>query len=179
MEVNSQGQVIGNAVRLGTDGGGYSPWFYDHNLGQTFDLTLSTRSDGYANGYVEYLGEDGVAMGYYNKFAEDDSSAGSRWFYFTVAEGILDITDYLLETGLNVAEVGWEYISETYRPNSAGQLTGNGGYLNDGVSTRGAFLLTPSRSTSVPEIDLGGAGIAFGLLAGLMAVCRERGKVRS
>jgi hypothetical protein len=63
-QVNEVGQVIGRSNRH--NGGstylGQDAWFYDSVRDQTFPLSLSTRSDGYAYSQAQYLGDDGLVL---------------------------------------------------------------------------------------------------------------------
>jgi hypothetical protein len=142
--MNEVGQVIGSSERY--NGGsallGQDAWFYDPLLQQTFSLSLSTRSDGVAFSSVNYLGDDGLALGYYQLFDAFDNSLGYRAFYFTVAGGLHDLGS-LVEGGLSAN--GWDYLASAVRENSRGQIIG-GGKLTSPSGDQMPYLLTP-----VPE----------------------------
>lgn len=141
-DINENGQVVGTNQRYdGMLDAGQSWWLYDADLGQTFDLTVSERSDGYAFSSVHYFGDDGLVLGTYTLFDQNDNDLGQRAFYFTVDDGVSDLTDFLLLSGLDIADDGWEYLASAFRSNALGQIIGNG-IINDGTQSQGAYLLT-------------------------------------
>jgi hypothetical protein len=145
-ELNDVGQAIGYSQRYngGSTDLGQDAWFYDPLLDQTFALTLSTRSDGYAFSSADYLGEDGLVVGTYTLFDAFDNNLGDRAFYFTVADGLHDLGS-LVDGGLSAN--GWDnlvvgHLFGTLRANDLGQILGLGKLTSqtDGVM---AYLLTP------------------------------------
>jgi hypothetical protein len=144
-QLNEAGQVIGYSYRY--DGGstdlGQDAWFYDPLLDETFALTLSTRSDGYAFSSADYLGEDGLVVGTYTLFDAFDNNLGYRAFYFTVADGLHDLGS-LVDGGL--AANGWDDLVVnqfgTLRANDLGQIIGYG-KLTSQTNGVMAYLLTP------------------------------------
>ncbi len=141
LDLNEAGQVSGSAKRY--NGGsvelGRTAWIYDPVTEQTFDLTLSSRSDGYAFSAISYLGNNGLAVGYYKLYDDLDVYIGDRVFYFTVEDGLHDL-GMLVEGGLGAT--GWESLAYALRTNSIGQILGNG-ELTSPVGSTAAFLLTP------------------------------------
>jgi len=142
-QLNEAGQVRGYSYRYngGSTQLGQDAWVYDPVLDQTFAINLSTRSDGYADSFVSYLGEDGLALGTYDLFDASDNDLGRRAFSFTVADGLHDLGS-LVEGGLPAN--GWDYLADAIRANSLGQILGQQGQLTSGGQM--SFLLTP-----VPE----------------------------
>lgn len=167
--LNAAGQAAGTAKRYvaGTTlAMGNSAWFYDPTLGETFSLDLSIRSDGFAHSSIAYLGDDGLVLGSFSLFDENDVSLGSRAFSFTLADGAQDLGS-LVFGGLD--EAGWSSLANTFRANGAGQLLGNG-LLADGTTNSIAYILTPVSAVPVPgAVWLLGSG-----LAGLLGVARRR-----
>jgi hypothetical protein len=146
--LNEAGQAAGYAERY--NGGstylGRSAWFYDDDLNQTFEAPeLSVRTDGYAYSRIQYLGDDGLALGYYELYS-GMTYMGSRALAFTVADGWQEL-GLLVDGGL--AFNGWQYLANAYYANGAGQILGNG--LRT-TQTGGAlsYLLTPITEV-VPE----------------------------
>ena len=103
---NAAGQVAGTAERYnGSISAGESAWFFDPTTNTTFNLDGSISiSTGYANSMVQYLGENGLALGYYEFFNSGGVSQGNRAFSFTVADGWNDLGS-LVDGGLNAS--GW------------------------------------------------------------------------
>ncbi len=141
--MNEQGQVTGTSPRYnGGDGSkymGWSAWFYDPTLKKTFPLVLSTGSDGYAYSKVEYLGEDGLALGVYALINNIDNSISTRAFGFDAMHGMRDLGS-LVDGGLSVN--GWSYLAHVVRNNGRGQVLGHG-VLGDQTGGQFAYLLTP------------------------------------
>jgi len=159
-QLNEAGQVIGASYRYngGSTQLGQDAWFYDPVLDQTFMLQLSTRSDGYASSSAEYLGENGLVLGYYTLFDTLDNNLGDRAFYFTIADGLHDLGS-LVDGGLTAN--GWDYLAGAIRAGGLGQILGHGKLTSQSGSAM-AYLLTP-----VPEpsaLLLAALG-AVGLLA--------------
>lgn len=141
LELNEAGQVAGLAWRYnGEDTDlGRTAWLYDSESDQTFDLTISSRSDGYAFSAIAYLTDDGLAVGRYELFNELDESLGERVFSFTQEDGVRDL-GMMVTGGLEAS--GWESLAFALEANPMGQIIGYG-YLSSGVGSRSAFLLTP------------------------------------
>ena len=106
---------------------------------QTFSLSLSTRSDGYAFSSARYLSEDGLILGDYTLFDAFDNNLGQRAFYFTIADGLHDLGS-LVDGGL--ATNGWDSLASAIRTNGQGQILGHG-KLTSQSSGQMAYLLTP------------------------------------
>jgi alpha-tubulin suppressor-like RCC1 family protein len=140
-DLNEAGQVIGYSERY-TGGGtpfNQDAWVYDPLLGQTFALSLSTRSDGYAHSDATYLGEDGLVLGTYQLFDGLDNDLGRRAFYFTVADGLHDLGS-LVDSGLTTN--GWDYLASAIRANGVGQVIGYGKLTSQSGNVMG-YLLKP------------------------------------
>jgi len=166
-QMNEKGQVLGYAERFNGGGTflGRDAWFYDPMLDQTFQLQLSTRSDGYAFSSATYLGDDGLTLGTYSLFDTLDNFLGSRLFYFTIADGIHDLGS-LVDGGLEAN--GWDSLANYIRANLRGQILGQG-KLHSQTSGQMAYLLTPA----VPEPST--LLLALAALTGLqLAVVRRR-----
>jgi len=140
--LSDSGQVLGNAYKYngGSAGLGRSAWLYDMSLNQTFDMTLSARSDGYAYSQGLYLGEDGLVLGEYTLFDEMDVNLGERAFIFTIEDGLSDLGLLVDES---FTQEGWDFLAEAIRANDMGQIFGHG--LLDGMlSGQMAYLLDPT-----------------------------------
>jgi hypothetical protein len=142
--LNEAGQVIGSSDRYvgGNSLLGHDSWFYDPVLDQTFSLSVSTRSDGYAYSSVQYLGQNGLAVGYYSRFDAQDHFLGNFAFYFTIADGLRDL-GLLVDGGL--AANGWEFLGSANYANDLRQIVGSGQLTSQSEGGM-AYLLTP-----VPE----------------------------
>jgi hypothetical protein len=143
-ELNDSGQAAGHSNRYNGGGTqlGQDAWFYDSTLAQTISLSLSIRSDGYAYSYIEYLGEDGLALGEYSLFDGLNHDLGLHAFYFTIADGLRDLGS-LINVGL--AANGWQSLAEAIRANDQGRILGHG-KLTSQSGGQMAYLLM-----SVPE----------------------------
>ena len=163
--LNETGQVAGLATRYnGTDTYmGKSAWLYDLTLDQTFSLNLSIRSDGYAYSEVRHLGDDGLALGYYNFYDTGDDFLGLRAFAFTVDDGVIDLGG-LVDGGLNAA--GWDTLASAYNANELGQILGYG-ILSDMPRGEIGYLLT---AVPIPAaVWLFGSG-----LLGMIGIARRK-----
>lgn len=144
-DMNDQGQVVGFSYRYyGSTGinNGRSTWFYDYASDQTFDLTLSTDQYGKAYSYIEYLGEDGMVLGWYTKYDQQGNDLGDFAFYFSMEDGVNDLSDLLLLDGVDIASIGWSQLAEAIQGNGLGQIIGNGS-LSDGAGSQAAFFISP------------------------------------
>jgi len=124
---NDMGQVMGESVRFdGTAGSlGQTAWFYDGATDTKYFNDLSIRnSDGYAFSEAAFLGEDGLMLGIYELFDENDGTLlGDQAFGFTVEKGFFDIK-LLIES--SIADEGWSYLADAIRGNDNGQILGSG-----------------------------------------------------
>jgi hypothetical protein len=145
---NSAGQVIGISARYlgGSTQNGTSGWFYDPQLDETIPLILSTRSDGFAYSFPDYLGEDGLVLGTYTLFDELDNNLGDRLFYFTLDEGLHDL-GALVSGGL--AANGWEQLANWLRVNGTEHILGHG-LLTSQVAGQMPYLLTLQSAVDLP-----------------------------
>lgn len=159
--LNEAGQVAGAAIRYNGGVGelGYTAWLYDWTLDQTFSIELSVRSDGHAVSIVHYLSEEGIALGTYDLFGEDDSLLGERAFAFSIEDGAYDLGE-LVRGGLEATD--WEYLATAIAANDYGQILGSG-LLNDATMSTMPFLLTPVTVPIPPAAWLLGSGFV-GLL---------------
>jgi hypothetical protein len=164
--LNEAGQAVGYAQRFnGSTYTGYTAWYYDATIDQTYSMDWSIRStDGYAYSAFQYLGDDGLGLGYYNWFDSGGTSLGNRAFSFTVADGFLDLGSLVADLSVD----GWQYLANAIRANGAGQIIG-AGLLDDMTSGQVAYLLTPQAVPVPPAVWLFGSG-----LVGLIGVARRR-----
>jgi hypothetical protein len=138
--LNEAGQVGGYSLRY--SGGselGQDAWFFDPALNQTFPLQLSARSDGYAFSAIDYLGDDGLALGRYTLFDSADNDLGTRAFYFTPADGLYDLGS-LIQGGMSLN--GWSFLADAIREDGLGQIIGHGQQLSQSGGQM-AYLLAP------------------------------------
>lgn len=157
--LNDLGQVTGSSYRLSGSSDplamGSDAWFYDPGLDQVFSLNLSVRpSDNYAWSDVRYLGNDGVALGYYELYDQATSAElGRRAFYFSVADGLHDL-------GLLVDDLtadGWLQLAISIATDDAGRIIGQGSL--QGMTGSAAYLLTPAPVPLPAALWLFGAGL--------------------
>jgi hypothetical protein len=162
-QINENGQVAGFSKRYdGTTELGQSSWLYDPLLDQTFELTLSTRSDGYAWTEISYLGQDGLVLGAYQSFDSFDNDLGQRAFYYTIDEGLHDL-GFFVDGGL--AANGWDWLARSLRSNSTRQILGYG-KLSSQTGGQSVYLLTPG---TIPEP----ATLALSVLTWLAVAARR------
>jgi hypothetical protein len=139
---------------------GQSAWIYRASDQSQDMILLSERSDGYANSSIYSLGEDGLALGAYQLFAEDDTSLGYRAFAWTPDDGALDL-GALVAGGLDAE--GWHHLESAIRANGLAQIVGSGSLQSGGTL---AYLLV-----AIPEPGTG-LLLSVGLLV-LVARCRR------
>lgn len=166
-ELNETGQVIGTSFRYddGSTEMGRTAWFYDPLTDMTYYNDFSVRSsDGYAYSEAQYLGDDGLTLGYYELFDPDSSLLGYRAFRFTVEAGFSDL-GLLIDGGLDLFD--WEYLAVANDANDMGQILGRGA-LNNMIGNA-VFLATPSAVPLSPAVWLFGSG-----LLGLIGVARRK-----
>jgi hypothetical protein len=111
---------------------------YDPILG-TVSLQLSVRSDGFANSFATYLGDDGVVLGYYEIF-DGMTLLGQRALYWSREDGLHDLGQ-LVVGGLNAN--GWAELHKAIQTNGLGQILGFGITPGLPFGSETAFLLTP------------------------------------
>lgn len=145
-DLNQAGQVIGysNIYSSAEESWqiGQEAWLYDAQLNQTFPLRLSTAEDGEAFSNITYFDEDGLVMGIYYSYEDEEH----RSFYFTVEDGLHDL-ESLVDGGL--AESGWSELGAAFQVNGLGQLAGHGAIPNElGPEYIMPYLLT--RIASLP-----------------------------
>lgn len=138
-------------------------WVYDSHSDQTFELKLSENFRGDSRSKITYIGEDGLVLGTYRDY---EGSAHTSAFYFTVEDGLHDLSDMLTLTNLDMAEEGWEELASSVHyilpaGNAAGQITGTGKLNGTGAS----YLLTPAEVPLPATAWLFISGLS--LLAGL------------
>ena len=165
--LNEAGQVAGYAERFngGATSLGISAWLYDSAIDQTYGLDLSIRSDGYAYSFPTYLGEDGLMLGLYNLYGEDDTFLGTRAFSFTLSDGLFDLGS-LINGGLDAS--GWSSLADALRSNTAGQIAGHG-LLSDMTNGQMSYVLNPQAVPISPTAWLFCSG-----LLGLIGIARRK-----
>ena len=144
---------------------GQSAWFYDEATGMTYYMDFSVRaSDGYAYSAAEFLGDDGLMLGYYELFDETDSlTLGNRAFGFNVEDGFFDL-GLQIDGGLEL--FNWDHLATAYYANERGQIIGDG-LLAGQTGGQAAYLLAP---VPVPAaVWLFGSG-----LIGLIGLARRK-----
>lgn len=140
--INESGQIVGSSLSYtGGVADGISYWFYDTMDAQYFDLHFANSDQVIA---IDFLSDDGVVLGRYS----DSSHIYSQAFYFSPDEGILDLQDYLLLHGVDVAAEGWTELRNASYINELGQIIGTGRHVDD-VGGKSTFLLT-SLASPVP-----------------------------
>ncbi len=133
--VNESGVVAGDAPLYDSQVNPSDAWIYDPMTHQT-DFIPNTQGS-----VVEYLGEDGTAVGYYVTLDSTDVPVFTA-FRWTDASGFQDLGVLVAD---ELSTDGWQSLARGEVANSNGQLAGQG------LGTTGAelaYLLTP---TTVPE----------------------------
>ena len=98
--LNAVGQVAGSAERYDGDiDEGQDVWLYDSASQTTFDLVSSPSAFGFGYSQVEYLGDDGVVMGWYDV----DGGSTQDVFLWTESRGFHDLGT-LVQGGLTAAD---------------------------------------------------------------------------
>jgi len=123
--LNATGQVAGVAQRYNGSNTnlGQSAWVYDPALNQTFAAPeFSLRADGYAFSQITYLGDYGLALGYY-KLYDGSNFLGDRACRFTIADGWQDL-GLMVYGGLTTN--GWQYLENASNANADGTIIGTG-----------------------------------------------------
>lgn len=143
-DISELGQVSGYSYRY--NGGnielGQDAWLYDPILAQTTQIQLSSRTDGYAYSSIEYLGDDGLALGQYRLFDALNNDLGLRAFYFKNGDGLHDL-GLLVAGGLTAN--GWTSLADAVRADGIGRIIGHGKLASQSDGQM-AYLLT-----AVPE----------------------------
>lgn len=144
--INDLGQVVGSTERVSFGDPGVwwssSAWYYDSLSDTTYSMddfyASLIEDDKYS--YINYLGEDGLALGSYS-FSTADGYF-SHAFSFSVTDGFYDLGAMVTDN------VDWQVLYEAMTGNASGQIIG-GGYLYD--QTQMAFLLTPTAAVADPH----------------------------
>ena len=164
--LNVAGQVAGYAERYaGSTAIGQSAWLYDMSIDQTYSMDLSIRSDGYAYSRILYLGDDGLALGYYELFGADDSMLGIRAFSFTSTDGPIDLGRLIIG---GIDSTDWQYLANAVRADNTGQIFGYG-LLDDMSGGQMSYLLSPQIVPIPPVVYLFSSG-----LLGLIGIARTK-----
>ncbi len=128
---NMSGQLVGRSDRFkGDKNHGQTAWFYDFKSDTTIELSMSENSEGYAYSLAHYLGDDGLVLGTYELFDEDDKSLGKRAFHFTIEDGMLDLGELTSEIGLDVSKYDWASLTSATSNGNAEHIVGNGTTLS-------------------------------------------------
>lgn len=107
------GLVAGSSLRLGlypyNSSSGQTAWLYDYDSDSTTSLVFSENAEQEAFSVVNYLTDDGIAIGKYQLFEGDDSLTILRPFIGSLDVGFFDL-DSLVAGGL--APNGWDRLEE-------------------------------------------------------------------
>ena len=169
-KLNAASQVAGYAKRF--EGGsadlGQTVWFYDTSTGTTYFNDFSIRpSDGYAFSTAEFLGEDGLMLGYYELFDASSSLLGNRAFAFTIEDGFFDLGQQI--SG-DLASFDWEYLAQTFSADLTGSIVGTGKL--SGVDGQAVYLLSETSAVPLPAaVWLFGSG-----LLGLLGIAKRNNR---
>lgn len=150
--LNALGQVAGYAENFdGADSAGQSAWFYDPVTNTTYAMDASAGAPASSNStYINFLGDDGLALGSY--YFADTGASGA--FSFTVTDGWHDLGS-LVDGGLD--DAGWARLADALRANEAGQIIGRGWV--EGVKGDVVYLLTPVPEPETWSMLLAGVGL--------------------
>ncbi len=144
-DLNEIGQVVGLSQKYnGNEKNGQVAWFYDSNTDQTFSFDVSLRSDGFTESEIYYLDDDGLALGVYILWGQDDTYLDGRGFAFTVENGFVDLGTLLRD---ELGEIDLDYLKEAYLANERGQILVIG---VEGEYEEKVVLLTPASNVPLP-----------------------------
>lgn len=126
-DINEASQVIGYSdLFLGNDNHGQTAWVYTSDT--SIALDADTRSDGWEYSAANYLGEDGLVLGYFEDWDDiDDSYLGDTLFAWTEMDGQFELLAGVDLSALSLSQ--WEQLAIAYR---------NGGF-SGGDFTESAF----------------------------------------
>jgi len=136
---NMSGQLVGRSQRFkGDKNNGQTAWFYDFKSDKTIELNMSESSEGYAYSLAHYLSDDGLVLGTYSLFGEDDELLGQRAFYFTIEDGMQDLGDLAFNLGLDLSNYDWASLASAKSSANSDYIAGNGKTLS---GSRAVYLL--------------------------------------
>ncbi len=93
--LSESGYVAGHSQRTnGVSNRGQSAWLFDSNTRATTILDFSVSTNGQAYSEIDYLGEDGTVLGFYDLY-DGNTLMGHRPFYWNVVHGFHDISDLI------------------------------------------------------------------------------------
>lgn len=138
--LTESGYVAGISERYSRGSGkGRTAWVFDANTETVIPIVLDVRADGYAVSNIAFLGEDGLALGSYQRFETDDDLGTRHAFVWTPEDGAMDL-GALIDGGIEPG--GWSSLGTVLQANGLPEILGWG--VQDG--DRIAYLLAP-----VPE----------------------------
>jgi hypothetical protein len=159
LRLTDSGYASGRSSRFnGATPLGQTSWIYRASDQSQQSVLLSQRSDGYADSFISYLGEDGLALGRYTMFAANDTSLGDRAFVWTPDTGAVDLGALVLG---GLSEAGWSALASAIRANGLAEIIGSGDLQSGGTL---AYLLV-----AVPE-----PGTGLIVSAGLLGLAARR-----
>lgn len=169
ISLNDAGQVAGDSAAYDGDTWlGSTAWFYGNNLDQLFTFDYSLRASGdFTSSSSKYPGEDGLLLGTYSRYDDNDLFLGDYLFSFTIEDGFMD-----LELQINnMTEKGWWLLASAVSSNNTGQIADIGSLVGGGPKS--AYLLTPH----VSAVPVPAAIWMFGTgLISLMGFVRRKKK---
>jgi hypothetical protein len=169
--VNDVGEVLGTSERYAGDGSslGLAGWFFDHSTDATTALEFSFRNDGFCETDPQFLTEDGIVLGSYERFS-GATSLGDFAFWWSRDAGFHDLGN-LVSGGLSLS--GWSALADVIDAQGA-FLGGSPRYIagvglaSDQTYGSSGYLL----AAKVPEPAC--AGIAGLVLLGLRRRSRDK-----
>lgn len=156
--LNNAGQVTGESIRYDEFSQviGIDSWLYDPTLGTTIPIKPIHGTNGFDFSSVQFLGEDGLVLGYYYPSPQFNLHE-RKAFLYSIDDGLWDLGSLVIG---GLPANGWEKLSEAFYANSTGQIFGNGSVPDFGFGQMG-YLLTPT----VPEPS----GVILALVAAIFA----------
>jgi hypothetical protein len=147
--LTDDGLVAGAAYRSGDQYLGRTAWFFDGT--ETISMgNLSVNSNGYAFSEITRITDDGIALGFYKKYDENDYSVDYGFAYHT-DWGFIEL-GAVIEP--DPEQPDWQYLDEPLTVNSNDELLGNANLpaAADGSSSFTAYAF--SAGDLVVQIDI-------------------------
>jgi hypothetical protein len=160
---NMSGQLVGRSQRFkGDKNNGQTAWFYDFKSDKTIELNMSESSEGYAYSLAHYLSDNGLVLGTYSLFGEDDELLGQRAFYFTIEGGMQDLGELTFNLGLDLSNYDWASLASAKSSGNSDYIAGNGKTLSGSGAVY--LLKLPSEHQMLSVLNIVWAAVIVGII---------------